>query len=292
MSAGVVVVGSINEDRLVRVSHLPAPGETVIGGVLERAHGGKGANAAVAAAMLGARVALIAAVGEDPEGDGALRDLADQGVDVSAVATCSTATGVAHITIDDRAENTIAVASGANAELGADTVRGGLERLVSDATVVLADLEVPDEAVAGAAAFCRQRGLRFILDPAPARPLPDSVVAGCEALTPNAAELRSLGVDRPDALLAAGARSVVVTLGADGAELHELGAPSHRLPAIQVEAVDSTGAGDAFAAALAVALQSGLNRRDALAVAVAAGGHATAAVGARAPLPRLAELRR
>jgi ribokinase len=292
VTADVVVVGSVNEDRLVRVSHLPAPGETVIGGALERAHGGKGANAAVAAAMLGARVALIAAVGDDREGADALRDLADHGVDVSAVATCATATGVAHITIDERAENTIAVASGANAQLGAAAVRAGLERLAGEATVVLADLEVPDEAVAAAAAFCRERGLRFILDPAPARPVPDAVLAGCEALTPNAAELRGLGVGGPAALLAAGARSVVVTRGPGGAELHQPGEGAVELPAIRVEAVDSTGAGDAFAAALAVALQAGLERRDAVAVAVAAGGHATTAVGARAPLPRLAELRR
>jgi len=292
VSAGVVVVGSINEDRLVRVSHLPAPGETVIGGVLERAQGGKGANAAVAAAMLGARVALIAAVGDDPEGEAALHDLAGRGVDVSAVATCATATGVAHVTIDEGAENTIVVASGANAELGADAVRSGLERLADDATVVLADLEVPDEAVAAAAAFCDAHGLRFVLDPAPARPLPDAVVAACEAITPNGAELDGLGVDGPEALLAAGARSVVVTRGPDGAELHEPGARPHRLPAIPIEAVDSTGAGDAFAAALAVALHAGLDRREAVAVAVAAGGHATESVGARAPLPPLDRLLR
>ena len=287
----VIVVGSVNVDRLVRVSHLPAPGETVINGVLERAGGGKGANAAVAAAMLGAPVALIAAVGDDAEGPESLDDLRGHGVDVSAVAVCAEPTGVAHITIDEQAENTIVVVSGANATLGADAVRRGLARLAGPRSVVLAGLEVPDAAVVAAAGFCRRHGLRFLLDPAPARPPPGEVIAACEALTPNSAELHGLGVDGPEALLDAGARWVVVTRGADGAELFAPGCASVRVPATSVDAVDTTGAGDAFAAALAVALHADMAREHAVRVAVAAGGIACTAVGARVALPALDSLR-
>jgi len=287
----VVVVGSVNADRLVRVPHLPAPGETVIGGVLERAEGGKGANAAVAAARLGGPVALIAAVGDDPEGREALAELEREGIDVSGVAVCAEPTGVAHITIDDAAENTIVVASGANATLGAGAVRDGLERLAGPGSVVLADLEVPDTAVTAAAAFCREHALPFLLDPAPARELPREVIAACEALTPNADELDGLGVDGPDALLRAGAASIVVTRGADGAELFEPGRAPVRVPAAAVDAVDTTGAGDAFAAALAVALHAGMGREAAVRLAVTVGGLTTTAVGARVALPSLSELR-
>ena len=287
----VVVVGSVNVDRLVRVAHLPAPGETVTGGVLERAGGGKGANAAVAAARLGAPVALVAAVGDDAEGRESLAEFTAEGLDVSAVAVCDAPTGVAHITIDDRAENTIVVISGANALLGAEAVHSALARLAGPGSVVVTNLEVPEAAVLAAASFCRSHGLRLVLDPAPARSLPDAVIGACEALTPNVAELEGLGVDGPEALLRAGARSVVVTRGGEGAELHEPGRPPLRVPATKVEAVDTTGAGDTFAAALAVGLHAGLEREEAVRVAVAAGAIACGVVGGRAALPALDSLR-
>lgn len=279
----VIVVGSVNVDALMRAPRLPAAGETVVGATLTRSQGGKGANAAVAAARLGARVALVAAVGADADGDGARAALAAAGVDVSALVRVDAPTGAAHIALDAAGENAIVVASGANARLEPAHVAAALARLAGPASVVLADLEVPDAAVLAAAAASAELGARFVLDPAPARPLAAALVARCEALTPNRGELAALGGDAA-ALLARGARSVVVTLGAAGAELHEPARASVRQPPFAVASVDSTGAGDAFAAALAVALARGAERRAAVRFAAAAGALATRALGARAAL--------
>lgn len=269
----VIVVGSVNADVVLTVDALPAPGETVIGAERGDHHGGKGANAAVAAARLGARVALVAAVGDDDDGRAALADLEAEGVDVSAVAVLGEQpTGVAHITVDRAGENTIVVASGANAALEAEFVTAALERLAGGDPVVLADLEVPDAPVAAAAAS----GLRFVLDPAPARALADAVVRACTVLTPNGGELEVLGD-----VLARGAGALAVTLGAEGAELRTRD-ETRSVDPYPVEAVDATGAGDAFAAALAVALAGGAELPDAVAFAAAAGALATRAAGARA----------
>jgi ribokinase len=279
----VVVVGSVNLDAIMRTPHLPAPGETVIGATLTLRQGGKGANAAVAAARLGAPTALVAAIGDDAAGASARADLTGNGVDVSAVSVVDAPTGAAHIALDVAGENTIVVASGANARLDADVVTRALERLAGPSTVVLADLELPEEAIAAAAAACVALGARFVLDPGPARPLPDAVIAACEALTPNQGELAALG-GSAEALLGRGARSVVVTRGPAGAVLHEPGRPPHEQPSPPVDAVDSTGAGDAFAAGFAVALARGEGRREAVRFAAAAGALATCALGARAAL--------
>jgi len=288
-AAEVVVVGSLNDDVLVQVDRLPAPGETVTGGRLTRAPGGKGANAAVAAARLGARTSLVGAVGDDREGELARASLRGAGVDDGAVVVVAgTPTGVAAIMVDARGENVIAVASGANDELTPEAVRAGLERLARPDSLVLANLEIPDTAIAAAAAHCRAAGLRFVLDPAPARPLAPGVLAACTVLTPNRGELEALG-RTPEELLRAGADAVAVTLGGDGVELHVPGARPRRRPAPRVQAVDTTGAGDAFAAALAVALARGRELGDAVALASAAGALATRAVGGRTSLATYAE---
>ena len=279
MSAGrVTVVGSVNADLVVAVARLPAAGETVTGGTFARHGGGKGANQAVAAARLGARVRLIAAVGDDDLGADAVAELEAEGVDVSAVVRrAGVATGVALITVDAAGENQIAVASGANATLDGEAVRAALAG-AEPPDVVLLGHEVPDAAVvagAGAAGVA-------ILNPAPARRIPDAVLDAGPLLTPNAAEARELG--GAEALAARTRAPVLFTLGADGVLLLDGGA-SRRLPAPAVDTVDTTGAGDAFNGALAAELAAGRDVEDAVRTAVAAAALSTRARGARAGMP-------
>lgn len=289
MTADLAVIGSCNLDMVMRVRRLPAPGETVTGGVLTRSFGGKGANAAIAAARLGARVALVGAVGADADGAAIRADLWAAGVDAGGLADVDAPTGIAHITVDDRAENTIAVASGANALLTGEMVAACLDRLAGPGTLVMANLEVPDAAVLAAARWCRDAGCRLVVDPAPAHPLDPEVLAGCALLSPNRGELDGLDMTVGE-LLGAGVGHVVVTLGADGTELHAPGAPVRRAASFRVDAQDTTGAGDAFLAGLAVAWQRGASLPDAVRSGAAAGALASRALGARAALPTPAEL--
>jgi ribokinase len=315
MSPEVVVVGSVNADLVVSVRRLPAAGETVTGGTFARHGGGKGANQAVAAARAGARVALVGAVGADDLGDEALRDLADEGVDVSAVARLDDVpTGVAAIVVDDRGENQIAVASGANAVVDGDEVAAAVARLVaSDSAaahespgpaaardsaaahessgpfgVILLGHEVPPAAVVGGIESARRAGWTAVLNPAPARELPDDVTG--VVVTPNADEARALAgeTDVEAAARALAKRTqapVLVTLGADGALLFDGGAVE-RLPAPRVEVVDTTGAGDAVNGALAAQLAAGRPLGEAARFAVTAAALSTRAAGARAGMPR------
>jgi sugar/nucleoside kinase (ribokinase family) len=167
----VVVVGSINADLLVSVPRLPAPGETVIGGRFRRAPGGKGGNQAAAAARLGAQTWLVGCVGDDDPGREARQELCKAGVDTSLLAVGRAPTGVAAVITDTAGENAIAVASGANDELDADLVRVACAAVPAADAVVLACLEIPDEAVLAAAEVAAARGWPFVLNPAPARPL-------------------------------------------------------------------------------------------------------------------------
>ncbi|HEY6762665.1 MAG TPA: PfkB family carbohydrate kinase [Baekduia sp.] len=285
--ADVVVVGSANVDLVLRLAHLPGPGETVTGGELTRAMGGKGANAAVAAARLGARVALVAAVGDDADGAAVRADLEGHGVDTAAVVTLGAPTGLAAVLVDAAGENAIAVASGSNLLLEGAAVRAGLGGAADAATVVVVDLEVGDAAVLAAAEHCARTGARLVLDPGPARPLPAAVIDAATVVTPNRGELAVLAGDGgAPGLLAAGAAAVAVTLGAGGVELHVPGGdPPVRIAPFAVDAVDSTGAGDAFAAGVAVALHDGRPLPDAVAFGAATGALATRAYGARDGLP-------
>ena len=273
----LLVVGSVNADLVVRLSRLPAPGETVSGGTFERHPGGKSANQAVAAARLGAQVAFVGAVGDDDLGADAVAALEHEGIDCSGVARLDDApTGVALIVVDEAGENQIAVASGANARLADPALPPG-------ARIVLLGLEVPDEAILGAA---RAAGdARIVLNPAPARPLPDELLDRGPILTPNEAEACTLAGER-DAKAAARTLEqrtgapVVVTLGARGALVSgEVIAP----PPVQV--VDTTGAGDAFTGALAAELARGADIRAAVRFATAAAALSTRAAGAREGMP-------
>ena len=281
----VIVVGSVNADLVVRAPRLPGPGETVTGGTFARHGGGKGANQAVAAARLGARTALVAAVGGDDFGAEALRGLAAEGVDVDGVARLAdVATGVALIVVDERAENQIAVASGANAALDGAFVAAALERL--EGGVVLLSLEVGDAALLAGA-----RGARLaVLNPAPAREVPAALLDAGPLLTPNAGEARDLtGEEDPRAAaLALRERTgapVVVTLGADGALLADGPGDPVRVPAPRVDAVDTTGAGDCLNGALAAELARGAALEAAVAFAVRAAALSTLRQGAREGMP-------
>ena len=292
--AAVVVVGSVNADLVVSVAQLPRAGETVAGGTFARHGGGKGANQAVAAARAGARVAIVGAVGADDLGEDALRELAAEGIDVSAVARLDdVATGVAAIVVDHEGENQIAVASGANAALGGDAVTTALERLLATPSgVVLLGHEVSDAAVVAGARAAHAAGWHVVLNPAPARPLPDAL--GNALLTPNADEARALGGadDVEVAARALAARTgapVLVTLGADGALLLR-GDTAERLPVPRVDVVDTTGAGDTVNGALAAELAAGRPLRDAVRFALTAAALSTRAPGARAGMPRRDEV--
>jgi ribokinase len=291
--AAVVVVGSVNADLVVSVARLPRAGETVAGGTFARHGGGKGANQAVAAARAGARVALEGAVGADDVGEEALRELEGEGVDVSEVARLDgVPTGVAAIVVDAAGENQIAVALGANAVLDAHAVSRSLARLLATPPgVVLLGHEVSEEVVRTGIMAART-GWFPVLNPAPARPLPDGLDG--VMLTPNADEARELTGEQDieaaaHALAARTGAPVLVTLGADGALLLHEGV-AERLPAPRVDVVDTTGAGDALNGALAAELAAGRPLRDAARFALTAAALSTRAPGARAGMPRRDEV--
>ncbi len=298
-SARIVVVGSANTDLVVRIPALPRPGETVTGGTFFTARGGKGANQAVAAARAGGSVTLIACLGDDPLGDETLAALAAEGIAVHGVRRMPhTPSGVALILVDERGENSIAVAPGANALLAPDQVVPSAEQL-TPTDVLVAQLETPLGAVLAAARAARRAGARVILNPAPARELPDELLQLVSVLTPNEAEaarLAGTSIDDRDALedattalLERGAGAVVITLGASGAYV----ATTERREMVagyRVEARDTTGAGDVFNGALAVALAERTSLREAVRFANAAAAISVTRDGAQPSAPHRAEI--
>jgi len=282
----IAVVGSINLDVVVGVERHPAPGETVVGGDRHELPGGKGANPAVAAARLGATVRFVGRVGDDDAGRRLRGGLAAEGVDVAHVRVDPEApTGMALIAVDAAGENTIVVSPGANARVGVADVEAARDVLAS-AAVTLVQHEVPEAAVAAAIAAA---GGKVVLNPAPARPL----VAPVDVLIPNRGELEALAGRAGDPVELAreleAARAVVVTLGAEGAVVVE-GERVERIPAPTVEAVDTTGAGDAFCGALAQALDSGAELVDAARWAARAAAASVTRPGAQGGLPHAADL--
>jgi ribokinase len=272
----VVVVGSANLDLVARSPRHPSPGETVLGTGYQEHPGGKGLNQAVAAARSGARTAMIAAVGNDAAG----RDLLDvaiaDGIDARWIAQLdAVTTGRALIVVDDGGENSIVVVPGANAMLRSP------ESLPA-ASVVLAQLEVPIATVTEAFRMARAAGATTVLNPAPAQHLPDALLELCDIVVPNEHEIDLLG--GVEHLLAHGVRAVVVTLGADGADLVFPSGRRHQEP-FAVEPVDTTGAGDAFCGAFAARLAAGEPIEQAVEWAAAAGALATTAFGAVPSLP-------
>ncbi|HWX12380.1 MAG TPA: ribokinase [Trinickia sp.] len=296
----VVVIGSLNMDLVARVPRMPAAGETLAGHTFAQVAGGKGGNQAVAAARLGARVAMIGRVGEDANG-AMLRDgLEAEGIDCSLLAVSSTApTGVALITVDDAGRNSIVIVAGSNGELTpADIVRN--EAVLATADVVVCQLETPPETVAAALVAGHRLGKTVILNPAPATgPLPAHWLPLIDYLIPNeveAAALSGLPIQCPhDAEAAAlamrnqGTRNVVITLGAAGIIAVLNGAPQH-LEAPRVTAIDTTAAGDTFIGAFAAQLAQRVAVDHALRFAQQAAAVSVTRAGAQPSIPTRAEV--
>lgn len=295
--ADVVVVGSINSDMSVVVPRLPEPGTTVLGARLHESDGGKGANQAVAAARLGGRVRLIGRVGDDERGRRLLAGIRAENVATDdIVVDGDEPTGAALILVDERGENVIAVAPGANARLSAEQVISGIDAVESG--VLLAQLEVPLDIVMLAAVTAARRGLAVVLNAAPATVLPADLLGALDVLVVNRAEAEvALAMQLPDndevlagaALASDRGFDVVITLGPGGVVAASNGRAWYR-PADPVVAVDTVGAGDTFSGALALLLAEGAELAEAVDVAASAGALAVSRRGARSGMPDRAAL--
>ncbi|MEU6144322.1 ribokinase [Streptomyces sp. NPDC047081] len=292
----LLVVGSANADLVIAVERRPGAGETVLGGDLAVHPGGKGANQAVAAARLGARTVLLARVGDDAHGRLLLDSQRAAGVDTVGVLVGGAPTGVALITVDPSGDNSIVVSPGANGKLTPGDVRAAAS-LFHASKVVSTQLEIPLETVVEVVRNLSAES-RFVLNPSPPRPLPSELLAACDPLIVNEHEAKVvLGEacvsDRPEdwarLLLAKGPRSVVVTLGAEGA-LVASGDGVERVPSVKVDAVDTTGAGDAFTAALAFRLSAGASLAEAAGYAARVGAAAVTKEGAQVSFPTAEEV--
>lgn len=304
--ATVVVIGSINMDLVTRVPRLPKPGETLKGASFETLPGGKGANQAVAVARLGGRSIMIGRVGDDAFGRTLRSGLRAQGVNTRHVATLpGSSSGVAVIQVEDSAQNSIAIVPGANGGLRPADLEE-LERVIAGADAVLLQLEIPLATVRAALRIAQRHDVFTVLDSAPVPP--EGLPAGLrnmDILSPNqseAAQLSGLPCSSPDEALSAAdvvierhnPGVVVVKLGEQGALAHAGGdhCNSHHAPAFRVKAIDTTAAGDAFTAALALRLAEGANLGEAMLFANAAGALATTRVGAQNAMPTRAEVER
>ncbi len=290
----VVVLGSINMDLVVHTARVPEPGETVKGGELRTAAGGKGANQAVAAARLGAKVRMVGRVGGDAFGESLRAGLTAHGVDVAGVAVdADHASGVAVILLDAEKENRIVVVSGANMECGTEEVEAAA-RSLDGAQAILLQHEIPMGVSVEAARRASEAGVNVIWNPAPFEEIPDEAYSLIDVITPNRNEATALtGVDVSDAssaeraahrLIERGAGAAVVTLGELGAVYATLGESGY-VVAPGVEPVDTVGAGDAFNGALAVTLAEGRPLLDAVRCGVMAGAAAVTKAGAQDGMP-------
>jgi len=294
------VVGAVNVDLVVVAPTLPAPGETVVGGGLQTYGGGKGANAAVAAARVGAAVKLIAAVGDDDHGRAALAELAAEGVDVEGVAVLrGESTGVALIVVDDSGENQIAVGAGANAAIDAVDVRRRVREAASTAGCVLVSTEIAAAAVTAAVDEAVAASVLCVLNPAPALPVVADLLSRGVIVTPNETELGDIvrqlgetatGVAETDAatVVARSGEPVVVTRGGEGVVVVDAQLDAMHVAAPHVAVRDTTGAGDTFNGVLAARLAAGDQLDEAVSVAVEAAALSVTEVGARGGMPTAA----
>jgi ribokinase len=281
--AKVIVVGSANVDLIWHGPRLPRPGETVSDGEYRRVFGGKGANQASAAARLGMSTAFVGCVGDDDLGAAVRADLEARGIDSSRLVTASTPTGVALITVATDGENAIAVAPGANRELTSEYVTKAVTALAVAGDVVLVSLEITLEAATAALIAARRQGARTVLNPAPWREDASAALfEHCDVVVPNEHETAAAG--GIDAILAAGASTVVMTRGARGVRVATPGA-AFDVDGCEVDVVDTTGAGDAFCGALASQLAEDAEIAAAVEFAAAAAALACTALGARTALP-------
>ena len=295
----ILVVGSSNTDMIIKLDRIPRPGESILGGEFLTAAGGKGANQAVSDARAGGSVTFIARVGSDMFGDQAIAGFLSEGINVDhLVRDPASPTGVALIFVGRDGENSIAVASGANGNLSSADVLNAREAFAG-ASILIMQLETPLETLQTAADLALDAGVRVILNPAPARPLPDSLLRHVSILTPNETEAESLTgikVDSPAAaaeaagqLMARGVQTVIVTMGIRGAFVADA-ATRQLVSAFKVDAVDTTAAGDTFNGALAVALAEGQPLDQAVRFANAAAAISVTRIGAQPSVPKRREI--
>jgi ribokinase len=296
----ILVVGSINMDMVVRAPHMPVPGETVLGKGFVTSPGGKGANQAVAVARLGGQCTMLARVGRDAFGETLLEGMKAEGIACDHVLVTENApTGVALIIVDGNGENSIVVASGANYQLTPDDVFSCAEAF-GEADAVVLQLELPLPTVRAAMDLARRHRCRIILDPAPAPQCMPPRFCEVDILTPNVTEAEMItgtktGEERADRnigldLVARGAKAAVLKLGSRGSLVVTGDGQFERVPAFKVDIVDTTAAGDAFTAALAVATAGGKPLGEAARFANAAGALACTRLGAQAAMPTAIEV--
>jgi ribokinase len=295
----ITIIGSSNTDMVIKSGHLPAPGETVLGGDFFMNPGGKGANQAVAAARLGGEVHFVCKVGKDVFGETALQQFKQDGINTQFVTQDPLApSGIALINVDAKGENCITVASGANNCLSKGDIDAASE-IFEAGDFVLTQLETPLETVVYAAKIAAKKGLKVVLNPAPAAELPAELFAHLYAITPNETEAEFLtGIPVNDLLSAEkaanillhkGVQHVIITLGAEGA-LYKTAYETEHIPVAKVEAKDTTAAGDCFNGALVVGLSEGMSWTEAITFACKAACISVTRLGAQASMPRLEEL--
>jgi ribokinase len=299
MKSSILVIGSSNTDMVIKAPHLPAPGETILGGTFLMNAGGKGANQAVAAARLGGMVTFICKTGNDIFGKQSVQLFKEEGIDTAFIfEDPQQPSGVALITVDDHAENCIVVASGANAHLTAQDLMPAA-RCIKEAGILLMQLEIPVETVAYAASVAAAQDKKVILNPAPVCALSDELLKDVSIITPNETEASMLtGIkvtgeatakQAARLLHTKGIATVIITLGAKGALVFDEGECT-LVPAPLVHAVDTTAAGDVFNGALAVALSENKPMLAAVAFACKAAAFSVTRLGAQASAPYRHEL--
>ena len=290
MSKKILVIGSSNTDMTVKSEKMPAPGETVLGGEFIMGPGGKGANQAVAARRLGGDVCFICKVGRDIFGDNAVAGYDREGIDTSHVLRSDKASGVALILVDKNAENSISVAPGANNDLTPEDI-DSVADVIKASDYLILQLEIPVESVLRAAQIAHEAGVYVILNPAPACPLPAELFSYLSLITPNAGEVELMtGVtgeldDKVAALRKMGVSDVIITLGSRGSYVAPEGREAELVPALKVNAIDTTAAGDTFCGALCVALSEGKDLAEAARFATKASSLTVQKMGAQSSIP-------
>jgi len=295
----IIVIGSSNTDMVIKADRLPVPGETVIGGTFFMNPGGKGANQAVAAARLGGKVTFITKTGNDVFGKQSVELFNSEGINTDSIfSDAKNPSGVALITVDSKGENCIVVASGANASLSPSDIESVKEEIFKG-DILLMQLEIPIETVEYATELAAKKGIKVILNPAPARALSDKLLKSLYVITPNKSESEILsGIKVYDwqsahkaaaVIRAKGANVVVITLGSLGALVCDDN-NYHQIEAIKVEAIDTTAAGDTFCGALCVGISEGLSIVDAVKMAAKASSLTVTRMGAQSSIPFRSDL--
>lgn len=293
----ILVIGSSNTDMTVRSATLPKPGETVLGGDFRMGPGGKGANQAVAARLLGGDVTFVCKLGRDMFGEGASKHYESCGLDTSKILWSDKPSGVALITVDSKAENSIVVASGANADVTVSDI-DSVADIIKSSGILLLQLEIPMDAVVRAAEIAFEAGVQVVLNPAPATSLPAELLKCVSILIPNETEASAIsGIDinnletasaAAERLKGMGVREVIITMGSRGSMICD--GECTFVPAVKVNAVDTTAAGDTFCGGVCVALSEGKALSEAVKFATAASSIAVQRPGAQDSVPSRCEV--